>query len=484
MASYDVAVVGSGYGGSVVAARLAGRRRVLLVERGRRWSTDEFPRGLANLARLYLKRDGTGLWAMRLGKGVGNAFVSAYGGASIVNYGITIQPEDHAFEDWPISAAELRPYYQRALDVLRPERSPVADQLGDKAFLDVVEPGRRVDLANTIDWSRCVNCGNCILGCRHGAKRSLDRTYLAMAEASGAEVRAETTLVQFAPEGDGVRLLLRHTGRDGAEEVHARELVLAAGTFGTIDLLLAHRDRLVLSPRFGQGMGMNGDGAAFLYNTRFPLHPVNGAPITTAAVTHFVDETGRTRTLTIMSGRIPEALMGFSSWVMGTLAELVGQNRGPVDALLSRASRRLRDLWGHPPEGALAHTFMYKLDAQDSASGRLGRDGAGRAAIDWETYQQDPILKFAARKLEGWADRVGGRLVPNIAGLPLMRSFGVHPLGGCGMGRSFADGVTDSYGRIFAPGGGFYPGLRVVDVPPSLTVSALAERAAEQMLEG
>jgi cholesterol oxidase len=72
-----------------------------------------------------------------------------------------------------------------------------------------------------------------------------------------------------------------------------------------------------------------------------------------------------------------------------------------------------------------------------------------------------------------------------------MRSFGVHPLGGCAMGDSVETGVVDHAGRVFAPGGGVYPGLRIADasifpgslgVPPSLTVAALAERIAETMI--
>jgi cholesterol oxidase len=493
---YDVAVVGSGYGGSVIAARLAGARRVLVVERGRRWEAADFPEDVAGLARAYLRAGarGRGLWGMRIGRGVGNAFVSALGGASAVNYGITMRPDDHVFEGWPVGGADLAPFYERARAVLRPEPNPDADSLGDKAFLDLVEPGAREDIANTIDWSRCVRCGNCALGCRHGAKRSLQATYLALAEAGGAEVRTETALESFERDGDAWRLGLRRTGADSVlGVVRTRSLVLCAGTFGTLDLLLAHRARLPLSPRFGTSMSMNGDALAFLYNTRFDLGGTDGAPISTAARVHVPDGRGGRRCLTIMSGRIPRAAMTFSAVAMAGLAGILGRNRGPVDGALARGLRRLRDLFGPDVNGALSRTFLYKLDGQDAAAGRLGVDRSGRAVMDWETYAADPVLRGAWDRLEAWAGRVGGRVVPNLGTWPGMRSFGVHALGGCPMGRDFATGVVDSFGRVFAPEGGFYPDLRIVDasilpgalgVPPSFTIAALAERAAEQMIAG
>ena len=85
----DLVIVGSGYGGAVVASRLAGARRVVVVERGRRYGPGDFPDGLVGLIGAYQRpgADGRGLWGVRLGRGVGNAYASAYGGGSVLNYG-------------------------------------------------------------------------------------------------------------------------------------------------------------------------------------------------------------------------------------------------------------------------------------------------------------------------------------------------------------------------------------------------------------
>lgn len=119
--------------------------------------------------------------------------------------------------------------------------------------------------------------------------------------------------------------------------------------------------------------------------------------------------------------------------------------------------RRLRDLAGVGPRGSLSRSFMYKLDGQDEAAGsaRFAPDGT---AIDWSAYADDPILRFAEDRLRRWARQVGGIVVPNIARLPGMRSFSVHPLGGCRMGTSVDDGVIDRVGRWLDPRGGVHPG--------------------------
>ena len=105
----ETIVVGSGYGGSVMAARLAARGEVLLLERGRDWEPAEIPQSLGGLVRSYRteRLNPLGFWEMRFGRGTGNAFASALGGASLVNYGLTVRPDPHVFETWPVSSREM-----------------------------------------------------------------------------------------------------------------------------------------------------------------------------------------------------------------------------------------------------------------------------------------------------------------------------------------------------------------------------------------
>jgi choline dehydrogenase-like flavoprotein len=160
-----------------------------------------------------------------------------------------------------------------------------------------------------------------------------------------------------------------------------------------------------------------------------------------------------------------------------------------MDVSAGRWLRRARDLRGVGATGALSRTFMYKLDGQDESRG-TARFLASGTVIDWENYAHDPILQFAEQRLRRWADRVGRKVIPNVARLPGMRSFGVHPLGGCRMADRIEEGVVDDIGRLFDPRGGVHRGFRIADgsilpgslgVPPSWTIAALAERIADSL---
>ena len=482
----DVAVIGSGYGGAVVAARLARHARVLLIERGAWWRPGEFPETMGGLARAYMGRDNPGgLWSMRLGVGTGLAFASAFGGSSAVNYGITARPDDHAFAGWPVTAHELERWFARAERELEASPNPRAAELPERAVLDELEPGCRVDLENTIDWASCDHCGKCVPGCNRGAKRSLDRTYLAHALRNGVELRLRTEVRSLAAVAGGYRLEL--VGKGGTEWVSARRVVLAAGALGTLDLL--HRSRVPLGPLFGRRMSMNGDGLAFLYDTRRPLATHDGAPISTSVRLRFDDGDGARRTLMVMSGRVPRAALRMAGAGLAVLAGVLIDRRARREHAAGRWLRRIRDLIAVGERGALARTFMYKLDGQDASCGTARFTSSG-AVVDWPDYAADPVMQFAAARLRAWAERIGGVVVPDVATLPGMRSFSVHPLGGCRMGADISDGVVDGVGRVFDPSGGVHPGLRIADgsvlrgslgVPPSLTIAALSERIAADL---
>ncbi len=265
---YDVVVVGSGFGGSVTALRLAEKGyRVLVLEAGRRFADDEFARTSWDLRRF--------LWAPRLGcfgiqrihrlPDVTILAGAGVGGGSLV-YANTLYRPDEAFYDDPQWRditdwrAELAPAYDLASRMLGVTQNPtitasdvamrtVADQMGVGHTFALTPVGVFFGEAagRTVpdpyfggagpDRTGCIQCGECMTGCRHGAKNTLVKNYLYLAEQLGVEVRPLTTVCGLREVPGGWQVETERTGawfpRRTRETVTASQVVLAAGTWGT-----------------------------------------------------------------------------------------------------------------------------------------------------------------------------------------------------------------------------------------------------------
>jgi cholesterol oxidase len=313
---YDVLVIGSGFGGSVTALRLTEKGyRVGVLEAGRRFTPETLPRnsgdirnflwapalGCTGIQRIHMLRD----CVVLAGAGVG-------GGS--LNYANTLyQPSSDAFYTDPQWAhitdwrSELDPFYAQASRMLgvvsQPSITPsdvvmrrVAEEFGRG---DTVKP-TRVGVFFGRDGAQepgvevpdpyfggagpprrgCIECGECMTGCRHGAKNTLDRNYLALAERAGARVHPETTVLAVAPRaGGGWAVRTRPTrglGRRRArnhQTFAADQVVFAAGTWGTQTLLHRLRDTGVLpgiSPRLGELTRTNSEALVGAMSGRRP----------------------------------------------------------------------------------------------------------------------------------------------------------------------------------------------------------------------
>ncbi|KQY23105.1 cholesterol oxidase [Cellulomonas sp. Root485] len=516
MAEYDVVVVGSGFGGSVAALRLVEKGyRVLVLEAGRRFTDETLPRTSWDVSRF--------LWAPRLGwLGIQRIHVlpdvvvlagAGVGGGSL-NYANTLyRPTSDAFyrdpqwadlTDW---RAELAPFYDQASRMLGVVDNPTctpADEVVRKAADDLGvghtfrlapvgvvfgPPGEVVPdpFFGGAGPSRrgCLECGECMTGCRHGAKNTLPTNYLYLAERAGARVVAETTVTSIRPRGQEWEVRTTRTGRRGGNRtVTAGQVVVAAGTWGTQELL--HRMKATgtlpgLSDRLGVLTRTNSEslgGAATRWRGwRRRPDMTRGVAITSSV--HLDDHThlepvryGRgsnlmgllSTVLTDGGGRVPRPVrwlgnalrhpgqvaslvLGLGSWSQRTVIGLVMQTGGASITVRPRRTwRGTTRLTSSPGEGEPNPTW---IPAANAAYRRMAAHLGG----------------FAASSLGEVAD------VPMTA----------HFLGGCTIGRSAADGVVDPYHRVFG-----HPGLHVVDgstisanlgVNPSLTITAQAERA-------
>ncbi|HEX2690616.1 MAG TPA: GMC family oxidoreductase N-terminal domain-containing protein, partial [Kofleriaceae bacterium] len=300
---FDFLVIGSGFGGSVSACRLAEKGyRVGVVEMGKRWTAADFPRTTWNLRR-WMWRPGLklfGFYDMRPFQHVMILCGNAVGGGSITYANTLLAPPERVWQDgsWKGLADwehEMPPHYAAARRMLGVTENRIlgdADRMLRRAAeaqgvghtfykTDVaVYFGEEPGVAHPDPYfggegpprSSCIGCGGCMVGCRHNAKNTLDKNYLYFAEKRGAKLFAETRVVDLRPLGGGGA-----DGRDGYEltverstawlrkdrrTLTAKQVVLAASSLGTMDLLMRAKQRgslPAISDRLGHDVRTNAE---------------------------------------------------------------------------------------------------------------------------------------------------------------------------------------------------------------------------------
>lgn len=480
---YDVVVVGSGFGGSVAALRLTEKGyRVAVLEAGRRFGPDDFPRTNWHLRRyLFAPRLGLrGIQRLTLLNDVLVLSGAGVGGGSLVYANTLYEPLAPFYDDpqWVEIAdwrRELEPFYALARRMLGAAEVPFESE-AERVVREVArrmgaeESFRRTTVA--VDFERCTRCGGCMVGCRHGAKNTLDRNYLAQAEAGGAVVlpEREATLLRRVDGGWEVE-----TARSGAwlrkrrEVLRAEQVVLAAGVLGTLRLLLRSG---VGGPNVGSlvrsnsevivGAGARGDAVDYSQGVAIgssfePVPDTRIEPVRYPAGSSFMALFSTA--LVDGGGSVPRPLRWLGSAV-----------RHPVRFARSHGARR----W------AQRTVMLLVMQAKDNSvrvswNGRRLRTshGHGEPTPTWI-----PEANAAARHA---ADVMGGLPGSALNEVLLGRPFTAHILGGAPIGASPERGVLDAWQRVWTE-----PGLHVVDgaavsanlgANPSLTIAAQAERA-------
>jgi len=515
---HDAVVIGSGFGGSIVALRLAeAGQSVLVLERGRRYAPGEFPRDVQDTDALLWHHPkpgrARGMFDFRAFSGISTVVAAGVGGGSLIYASIHYRPRSQIFDDprWPapFTAATLEPYYARvesALGVAPPPRELNLTKRDsfERAGLAM---GRLVtDTPQAVSWSEvfgsgserkpCTLCGECEFGCNVGAKNTLDFTYLADAEQRGAEL-ATGCLVSHISPGTGGTWVVHYedleTGR--TETATGRRVILAAGTLGTNEILLRSRDTVRtlpgLSQRLGHGYSGNGDFIGNIQNATVPLDPWIGPDVTSVMWHDDVEATS-----------FVLAAPTFNQPVMEVLASQGQPPPKPIlTTILRPLWRRLPDLvrfafkrgWlskplRRPGRGAGPADRMTNVFAvgRDNAGGRLVLRG-GRVDIEWDYEGQNRDLIAAQRQaMEELARQYGGTFADSPLWTVFGRTLTVHNLGGCALSDTAAGGVVGIDGQVHG-----HPGLYVADgsvIPtaigshPVMTIAALAEWIAERMV--
>ncbi|AFM15925.1 choline dehydrogenase-like flavoprotein [Mycolicibacterium chubuense NBB4] len=522
---YDVVIIGSGFGGSVSALRLTEKGyRVLVLEAGKRYADPDFAKTSWNLRRF--------LWAPRFGMfGIqrihllNNVMILAgagVGGGSL-NYANTLyvprepffnDPQWRDITDW---RAELLPHYDQAQRMLGVVTNPTVTD-ADRIMQEVAEdmgcrdtwvptpvgvffgPDGEKTPGKTVpdpyfggagpERTGCIECGACMTGCRYGAKNTLVKNYLGLAERAGATVRPMTTVTDFSQRPDGTwEIRTVRTGswvRRTRRTFTANQVVLAAGTYGTQRLLFKMRDTGRL-PKLSDRLGM--------------LTRTNSESIVGAGRLRVTDDLNLTHGVAITSSIHPTSdthvepcRYGKGSNAMGLLQTLMTDGAGPEGTDVPRW-RQLVQIAREDPKGTLRllnprrwsertmiALVMQNLDNSITTFTKrtrfgfrryLSKQGHGEPNPSWIPVGNE-VTRRIAKKIDGVAGGTWGELF----NIPLTAHF----LGGAVIGESRETGVIDPYHRVYD-----YPTLSVVDgaaisanlgVNPSLSITAQAERAA------
>ncbi len=532
---FDAVVIGSGFGGSVLALRLAeAGHAVAVLERGRWWRPEDFPRRPIDLwkaARTPITPDG--LYDARRFDGVTVYAANGVGGGSLVSSNVLARAPRGALEALPpgLRSADLEPRFERVLRMLG--AAPARPQPGETEVRKAAvlrELAARVgprfpkarwkplDLAVNFDRPRelptdldgyphagrrsevCIGCGDCNFGCHVLAKNTLDLTYLPAAMRAGARVLDRCEVERIEPLGrraaspgasPGYRVHFRDRNRSVQRALTARRVVLAAGAIGSTELLLRGRAEGFLprlSSQIGRRFSVTGDVLVHAYAAAAPTGSRAPGPIIASGI-EFPAEGEHGCDILVEDTGFPPLAMGFLPRTIPYAVErLEGAARsllrGGVEGVLGAARGLARGLL--PPavdERSLALAVM----GRDAADGVASLDAQGRLAIRWSWNGSRDFVARANEVIAALVEAAGARIPPEPIRLD-GRAQTVHPLGGCPIGEDPSTGVVSPAGEVFG-----YPGLFVADgsiVPvavganPSLTIAGLAEAIADGAARG
>ncbi len=515
--AYDAIVIGSGFGGSVSALRLTEKGyRVLLLEKGKRFAKEDFPKTNWDLRRwLWRPEVGMhGIFKMTFFEHVTIFSGVGVGGGSLVYANTLPVPKSEFFRsgswaglrDW---ASELAPHYATAKRMLGAAANPRLSR-GDEVLRDVARDlGREADFGPTDvavffgspgknvpdpyfdgqgpERTGCTFCGACMTGCRVGAKNTLDKNYLHLAERAGLTLLAETEATAVRPRDGGGYVVEAKTGlgmKKDDRTFTADRVFFAGGVLGTVDLLLKMKEDPRglpgLSERTGELVRTNSESLIAVVTRDQKLDLSKGVAI--GSILH-TDDHSHLEPVRYGAGSGFFRLLLAPHAPGGTLLERLGRATGVFARHPLRMLRTL--LVSDFAKQSQILLYMRSLEGTLSLRRARGVRNAFQRGLATELTPGSPapqaFIPEATELAQRFADRIDGvpvsLMTETLQGIPST----AHILGGACIGKTARDGVIDDKHEVFG-----YPGLFVVDgaavsanpgVNPSLTITAMAERA-------
>ncbi len=535
--TYDFVIIGSGFGGSVSAMRLTEKGySVLVLERGKRFEDKDFPKTNWNLPK-YLWLPALrfhGFFEMTFMNGLLAMHGSGVGGGSLGYGNVLIEPDDRLFaspswshlNNWK---TELQPHYESARKMLGVTRNPrltyadevgrqIAESLGYGRTFESLPVGvffgeENVKVADPFfggagpERVGCNFCGGCMVGCRFGAKNTLMKNYLFFAEKNGAMIITEVKVVDIRPLTMDDQSQNMVNGRSSMvnearysvvyrsstsltkrkQTVYAKNVIVSAGTIGTLELLFHCRDETKsldkISRQLGNRvrtnseniLGVTARNSGVDYSKGIAISSIfNADEVTRVEPVRFNDGSSFIR---VLSAPIIEGTKNMLMRFVKTLWEILSH---PWDFLYAKFFSR----W------ARSTTILLVMQTEENLTRiRLGRSfftfGRKGLVVQHEKEHSAESLPLAHTITRAFADKVDGVSATSFTDSLFNFPTTAHLMGGVPFGKSETDGVIDLDFQVFN-----YPGLYVVDgsvmpgnpgVNPSLTITALAEYAMSKI---
>ena len=511
MAHYDVVVIGSGFGGSVAALRLAEKGyQVCVLEAGARFADQDFPKTSWRLNKF--------LFAPKLGfKGIQrihklpDVFVlcgAGVGGGSLVYANTLYQPSDEFFNDplWSDITdwkRELEPWYQVARRMLGVITNPFFSN-SDRAMQNVANEmgvGETFTLAPLGIYfgdqegkehpdpyfggdgpkrKSCINCGECMTGCRHNAKNTLVKNYLHFAENLGVEIKPLTTATDLTFDKNIWKIKIKNSASwlPISKTLTANQVVVAAGTFNTQKLLhrMKGKGNLKISDALGKLSRTNSESLVGAIMPKTEIDFSEGAAITSSFYPN-----KNTHVEPVRYGK-GSNLMGLLQTIATSSDQAGVRAKQWISSAIKQPTLIFKILnvrkWS---ERSVIALVMQNINSSVTVFEKRNLLGIKTLTSKNDSSNPNPTWIPEANEV---ADRiankyggVAGGNIGNLIGSPITAHF----VGGCVIGKTPASGVIDPYHRVWN-----YPTLHIVDgstitanlgVNPSLTITAQAERA-------
>lgn len=514
--AFDYIVIGSGFGGSVSAMRLAEKGySVLVIEKGRRWQPKEFPKTDWNLPK-YLWMPFLKWFGIQKLTFFNEVFVISgvgVGGGSLVYANTHMMPRESFysnklwshFKDWK---TVLTPYFERAKFMLGTTQYK-KDNPEDIVLKEVAAEMGKADSFKSVDGvgvylgdsaketdpyfnglgplrRGCTECAACMVGCRVGAKNTLDKNYLWFAENMfGAQVLAETLVEKIEHVNGEYRIHTKSSTSwfsKNKKVYRSKGLIVSGGVLGTVDLLLKqkyiHKTLPDLSDKLGENILTNSEmlsgvgGADRKLNHGLAISRIFSPDENTQIeICKFPDGSG--------------AMMH-----LGTLA--VGPGSPPVrtakllGALLTHPITFLKLFFTKAPsDKGVIFLIMQTLENSMRIRLRRGLFGSSMSMVNDSKQGVPTYIPVGQDALYRYAKKVNGVPMNALTEITLGLASTAHILGGCPMGKTKQDGVVDDFFRVHG-----YPDMYILDgsimpcnlgVNPSLTITTFAEYAMDHI---